>query len=168
MDIYNKEDLIRIMSFVYGSVKASVPLLYKAREKAESGLYEYFTQHIDEETGHDAMTLHDLRGLGVEPVIPHYSAQFAGSQYYLLEFEHPSILLGYMRALEANVMTPEEVDKLSAHHGVELTALKHHAIHDPEHKKDLDRMIDGLTPEQKARVLWNEENTRFMMMNARI
>lgn len=169
MDTYVKADLVKMLSFFYGTMIASVPLLEFAMERTDGELRDYYEDHIIDENGHDAMLLSDLYRLGVaEPQKFHYAAQFAGAQYYLIAHDDPALLLGYMRALESSVMLPDEVDKLSAHHGVELTSLKHHAVYDPDHTRDLDAMIAELPDNLRERVLLNEENTRQMLLNARI
>lgn len=169
MDLYAKDDFVRILAFFYRTMIASVPLLRFASTLSTGPLHDYFVKHIDEERGHEVMQLHDLNALGVSEIpFAHYAAQFAGSQYYLIAHEHPALLLGYMRAMESGVMPAEEVAKLEAHHGIELTCLRHHAIHDPQHSTDLTEMIDALDEPMKARVLWNEMHTRNMLMNARI
>lgn len=160
MNLGDKKTLCSFMSFVYRTMVASVPLLEFAYEKTDAPvLYDYYKKHIAEETGHVEMLRDDLRRLGIDEIpFSHMAAQFAGSQYYLIVHDHPAMLLGYMRALERESISPEQVDILSAHHGVTLTALKHHSIHDPQHKQDLDAVIDGLEEDLRQRVLWNESN----------
>ncbi len=165
----NRDDLIRILSFLYGTMKASVPLLDLAFEKASGGLAEYFRHHREEEAGHDDMLRDDLHRLGVENiVIPHSATQCAGSQYYLIHHEGPELLLGYIRVLESSGIDPKEVDRLSTLHGTELTCLKHHAMHDPEHLQDIERMIVSMPDKTRDRIAWNEANTRYMLENARV
>lgn len=168
MDLYDINHLSKVFSFIYRTMIASAPLLEFAIPKAEGKLKEYYQQHLAEEIGHDTMLLDDLKRLGVDEVpLLHFAAQFAGSQYYLIAHEHPALLLGYMRALESNAMPIEEVDKLSLHHGTELTALRHHAVHDPHHKKDLDDMIASLDEDLQQRILWNERCVYGLLINVR-
>lgn len=153
----DRKALIANLGFIYKVIVASAPLLRFAIERADGDLRDYYKEHLEEETGHDEMLLDDLKRLGVEDFPPdHIAAQLAGSQYYFIAHEHPAMLLGYMHALERNSMRVEDVDSLSALHGAELTALRHHAVHDPGHKEDLERVIAGLDPAMRLRVEWNE------------
>lgn len=156
------------LSFAYRLMVASVPLLQFAIPKAQGSLLEYYKRHLEEESGHDEMLKRDLANLGVVEV-PHFydAAQLAGAQYYLIAHEHPAMLLGYMHALESGTMRVELVDQLSRDHGAELTALRHHAIHDPGHKVDLEEMISSLGEELRSRVLWNEENVKRRLSEIR-
>lgn len=168
MDLYDINHLCKVFSFVYRTMVASAPLLEFAIPKSEGALKDYYQQHLAEETGHDTMLLDDLKRLGIAEVpVSHFAAQFAGSQYYLIAHEHPALLLGYMRALESNSLPIEEVDKLCLHHKTELTALRHHAMHDPHHKQDLDTMIASLDDNLQKRILWNERCIRELLMSVR-
>lgn len=156
--LYDRSVLTRVFAIVYRMIVASAPLLRFAIERSEPGrLRDYFEAHLLEEDGHDEMLLADLKNLGLDDV-PHsfFAAQLAGSQYYLIAHEHPALLLGYMLALESNSPPVSLVDDLSRHHGVELTALRHHAIHDPAHKEALLQEIRALDPRLVARVVWNQ------------
>lgn len=163
------DDLRRVLCFVYRVIVASEALLEFALPLAEGELLDYYRHHLEEERGHEKMLENDLKALGVTDIPrSHRAAQIAGSQYYLLAHDHPALLLGYMHALESNVMKPEQVDELSKHHGVELTALKHHAIHDQWHKQDLERMIAGLNCDLKKLVAWNESNVKALLEETRV
>lgn len=160
-----REQFIQLFSFAYHTMRASVPLLEFAIQHTDSKeLCAYFERHHAEEQGHDQMLLTDLNNLGVGLVpLPHFAAQFAGAQYYLIAHEHPALLLGYMRALESESMSVADVDALSTELGVELTALRHHAIHDPQHLKDLDAIIGAMDEWARDRIEWNERETRALM-----
>lgn len=141
---------------VYRIIVASAPLLEFAIPRSEGAVRDYYIEHLAEERGHDEMLLDDLKRLGVTDVPPSFfAAQLAGSQYYIIAHEHPAMLLGYMLALESNTLSVSSVDELSRHHGVELTALRHHAEHDPLHNRDLKEVIQSLAPELQERVMWN-------------
>lgn len=165
MNPADKASLVSIMSFSYHTMRASVPLLEFALDRTEdNALREYFMKHIVEEAGHDRMLLSDLHALGVDEVtLPHRAAQFAGSQYYLIAHEHPALLLGYMRALESESVNVDDVDAISKLHGVPLSALRHHAEHDPQHKKDLDAIIAEMPANLRHRIEWNEAATKQMI-----
>lgn len=156
--------LKRSMTFVYQLIVASAPLLAFAILRAEGPLREYYEQHLKEERGHDEMLRDDLKRMDVTEFAPnHIAAQVAGAQYYLIAHTHPALLLGYMHALERDSLPVEEVDRLSKLHGVELTALRHHAQHDPEHRNDLKRMIAALDDAQREMVEWNEDWSRALI-----
>ena len=160
------DDLRAILSFWYRMMVASVPLLEFAAKRSKGDLRKYYKTHIEEEAGHDEMLKDDLRRLGVSD-IPHsyLAAQIAGSQYYLVAHEHPALLLGYMNCLEGNSLTLDEVDALSP--GVELTALRHHALHDPHHASAIAGMIVGLDDDLMNRVAWNESNVKRALLGGR-
>jgi hypothetical protein len=164
-----RQILVGTLCFVYRMIVASEPLLELACTKAEGDLLDYYRKHLEEEHAHDEMLKDDLGRLGVQS-IPHFhsAAAVAGSQYYFLLHDDPALLLGYMRALESNAMSVASVDSLSARHGTELRALRHHAEHDPGHKADLDAMIAALEPDLRARVEWNEANVRDMLARVRV
>lgn len=155
--MYDRQILVKGLSFCYRTMVASVPLLEFAIPKASGEVLRYYQQHLEEERDHDLMLKDDLFRLGVTDIpFPHEAAQIAGSQYYLIAHEHPAMLLGYMAALERNQLSPGMVDLISQEHGVEMTCLKHHAVHDKSHKADLERVISGLDPALRERVLWNQ------------
>lgn len=164
-DLYDRTILCNALSFVYRMIVASAPLLEFAIPRSGGGLREYYERHLVEERGHDLMLLDDLKRLDVEPPPSHFAAQFSGSQYYLIAHEHPALLLGYMRALEANPLPVAEVDSLSEHHGTSLTALRHHAVHDVEHARELNSIIAAQPADMRGWIEWNERNI-LALLNA--
>lgn len=156
--------LTQALSVLYRTMVASEALLKFAIPRAAGELLDYYKQHLEEERGHEVMLEDDLMRLGVEK-IPHYfgAAQLAGSQYYLIAHVHPAMLLGYMKAMESSPMSLEMVEHLSSVHGTPMTCLKHHAIHDPSHKLDLDKHIARLPEDLKKLVDWNERNVRRLI-----
>ena len=163
--LLNRAFLCQNFSFFYRVILASTPLLAFAIPRAKGELREYYKQHLAEELGHDEMMRDDLRRLGVAE-IPHFhrAAQLAGSQYYLIAHEHPALLLGYMHALEKNLPPVEFVDELSNFHGTELTALRHHAVHDIQHKADLESLIAQQPDWLQKRIAWNESAVDAFML----
>lgn len=159
MNLLDVNVLRAVMCFFYRTMVASVPLLMFAIQRCDGPLREYYLQHAAEELGHDEMLKADLAALGVTDIpLSHQAAQIAGSQYHLIAHEHPALLLGYMLALERDSLTPEQVDALGKHHGVTLTALRHHSEHDPIHRDDLLRVIAGLPESLQELVRWNERS----------
>lgn len=160
----DRQATIDALSGVYRVIVASAPLLEFAIEHSDGDLRDYYTKHLEEERGHDLMLLDDLKRLGVDEVPrSHIAARIAGSQYYLIAHEHPALLLGYMHALEKSPLPVERVDELSRVCGTELSALRHHAIHDPAHKEELEEVIDRLPQKLKSLVEWNERNVAEML-----
>lgn len=152
--------LIRNLSFVYRMIVASAPLLEFAAERSSGALLDYYLKHLAEEYGHDLMLKNDLFRLGVETVDRHHgAAALAGSQYYLIDHEHPALLLGYMSVLERHQMPQEVVDHLERVHGTELNALRHHSIHDPHHIKDIDAQIEQQSDALQSLIRWNASCT---------
>jgi hypothetical protein len=145
------------LCFLHGTMTASEGLLQAAIRKGEvDELGLYFTRHLAEERGHLAMLEADLERLGVKRILKFpLAAQLAGAQYYYIEHDHPAMLLGYMAALESNPPTLEQIDALESEHGP-LPCTRHHALHDPEHSRELRAQIERLEPELKARALANE------------
>lgn len=159
--------IVKAQSFVYQLIVASAPLLQFAIPRSTGKLKAYYEKHLAEETGHDEMLLDDLKRLGITEFPPnHHAAQLAGSQYYLIAHQHPALLLGYMHALERDSLPIEDVDRLSEICGTNLTALRHHAAHDPGHKADLEEMIASLDQDLRLRVMWNEAWTRVLIEKA--
>lgn len=158
-----REELVHALCFWYRVVLASAPLLELAIRRSRGDLQSYYRQHLAEETGHEAMIRDDLAGLGVLQIPnSHTAAQLAGSQYYLIAHDDPALLLGYMRVLESGPRV--SVDDLEARFGVPMTALRHHAQHDPWHLADIDRMIMSLDEPSRARVAWNEAGVRTALL----
>lgn len=167
MNLHDPDGIRHVLCFCYRTMVASVPLLEFAIPRCDGELRAYYERHAAEERGHNEMLRADLYALGITDVpIFHQAAQLAGSQYYLVAHDHPALLLGYMLSLEKDSLTPAQVDVLSEHHGVDLTALRHHSKHDPGHKDDLLRVIDTLHPALRERVMWNERHVSAFIEKA--
>lgn len=144
--------------FVYRLMVASESLLDFALSRTKNGLREYYEKHLEEERGHAEMLLSDLKGMGISAPPPsHLAAELAGSQYYLIAHDEPALLLGYMHALESSPMSVEKVEELQDTHKVRLSALLHHAKHDPEHALELKKQIEQLPEEVRRGVMWNRQ-----------
>lgn len=124
----------------------------------------YFTAHLAEETGHIKMLEDDLDSLGVKVILNFpAAAQLAGAQYYYIEHDHPAMLLGYMLALESNAPTIEKIEALEVKYGP-LKCMRHHALHDPGHAKELQAQIVNLDPYLRGRVI---DNLNFTLSELR-
>jgi len=156
----NRAYLINNLSFVYRMIIASAPLLEFAMDHSGGDLWAYYEKHLDEERGHDEMLRNDLYRLGVPEISRnHGAAALAGSQYYLIAHEHPALLLGYMSVLERAPLPIDTIDELEQFYGVEFNAMRHHAQHDPEHIKEIDKQIAMQSDHLQALIRWNASCT---------
>ncbi|MEM9593401.1 MAG: hypothetical protein AAGD06_04030 [Acidobacteriota bacterium] len=96
---------------MYSMVRASVPMMKAARDKAiELGdfppLVPFLDRLIREEEGHDQFVLDGLTALGFdeETILstqpPPTIAELVGSQYYWIEYFHPLAIVGYIKVVE--------------------------------------------------------------------
>lgn len=148
-------------------IRASVPLMETARERARSlgpgepvaaGLAEYLDEHIDEERDHDEWLLCDLEATGADrsailartpsPTI----AAAVGAQYYWVLHHHPVALLGWIGLLEGYPPEPAMIDALMARTGFPPEAfrtLTAHAELDVHHGDELFETLDRLPLTEK-------------------
>jgi hypothetical protein len=165
MNLYDRAQLLELMMFIYRIIVASAPLLEFAIKHTDGELKLYLQKHLTEETGHDRMLMSDLIEAGIVEVKDYpLAAQIAGSQYYYIAHGDPAMLLGYMLALESNCWSEQLVDELEQHHNLKLTALMHHAKHDPSHTQDLIQVIEQLSDQDRIdRVMEVYNRTRSMV-----
>jgi len=142
--ITGHDAFVAYLKFGHGIMRASASLLELAITKAQGALREYYANHLEEERDHAAWLAQDLHLLGeVPPKIDHAAAATAGAQYYYLHHVGPHALLGYIAALEFRPMPIEEVEGLERLYGKPaMRTVRHHAVHDLEHSKELARVID--------------------------
>ena len=147
---------------LYGSVRATVPLMRMAAEVARAagdadslcrGLSAYFQQHITEELDHDEWLLADLEALGYtrETVISRLPnraiAAMVGAQYYWILHAHPVTLLGFFAVLEGYPPCLDDLEAVEQRTGLPPQAfrmLRHHAELDGEHANELFALVDTL------------------------
>jgi hypothetical protein len=163
----------------HGVIRASVPLMEAARDRARSmagtdpvaaGLEAYLGAHIDEERGHDEWLIEDLAVLGwkradVVGRVPSATvASVVGAQYYWILHHDPIAILGYIAVLEGYPPSKGLIETLIARTGYPRKAFRTmlaHGVLDPRHRDDLDAAIDALplTPEHEALIgvsaLWS-------------
>lgn len=157
---------------LYASMRATVPLLEAAAERARAlapddpvaaALVPYFVQHAREELHHDDWLLEDMALLDIDPELarsryaPPDVAAMIGAQYYWLHYSHPVSLLGCFAVLEGSPPEAEVLDQVAERTGIPkagLRTLYKHAQLDPHHRDDLDAMLDELplTPAHAATV----------------
>jgi len=146
---------------LYASVRATVPLLEAAAERARAlatdpvavALVPYLVQHAREELHHDEWLLEDMQLFGIAPSVarnrhaPSDVAEMIGTQYYWLYYSHPISLLGCFAVLEGNPPEVETLDGIVARSGIPkavLRTLYKHAQLDPHHRDDLNALLDRL------------------------
>lgn len=165
-NMLNRDFLVRNLCFLQRLIVASAPLLEFAIPRTMRPLRDYYERHANEEQGHEVMLAKDLARLGVEEIpFCHTAAAIAGSQYYFLAHDHPALLLGYMLALESQPMSLEEIQQVEAEHSVSLYSLRHHAIHDVAHRKDLVGVMEAQSISVQARVSWNARCVMQMLLS---
>jgi hypothetical protein len=147
---------------VHSTIRASVPIMEMARERALSmssgdpiaaDLADYLVEHIEEERGHDEWLLGDLEAIGVDrravlartpsPTI----ANAVGAQYYWVMNYHPVALLGWIALLEGYPPLPATLDQLRARTGYPREAFRTLALHaelDVRHGDELFERLDRL------------------------
>lgn len=147
-------DLVRRLIFFYHAMVASEQLLIEAEKRSSGALREYFEAHLEEERDHAQWLVEDLASVGIKvqnTLIPVEAVEMVGSVYYMVFHVEPCALLGYMQALEKEEW-PQMAQWERDYPASLLRTLKHHAEHDPHHAQELKRIIETLTPEQKALV----------------
>jgi pyrroloquinoline quinone (PQQ) biosynthesis protein C len=144
-------------------IRASVPLMQAAADAcalpqhagdpALQGFARYLRHHIPEETGHHEWILDDGEAMGVERSkvlarLPKESAtQLVGVQYYWIHHYNPIALAGFIATMEGDPPTTEFVEEVARRHGLSLncfTSFLYHARIDPQHRRDLDDVLDLL------------------------
>ena len=146
----------------YGSIRASVPLLETARDRARdlsptdplaAGLVDYLREHAEEERGHDEWLLQDLQSVGVASAEllsrppSDAVAALVGAQYYWVLHYHPVCLLGYLMVLEGNPPDRRRLQDLRSRSGLPASAFRtmlKHADLDIGHAAELDDLLDRL------------------------
>jgi Iron-containing redox enzyme len=153
---------IAFLRVLYGSMRASVPLLETARDRARdlsptdplaAGLVDYLRRHAEEERGHDEWLLQDLQSVGVDSAEllrrPSSGAVAAliGAQYYWTLHYHPVCILGYLIVLEGNPPSQRSLQDLQGRSGLPPSAFRtmlEHADLDIDHAAELADLLDRL------------------------
>ena len=144
----------------HGILRATIPLLETARREAAARtddaareLASYLEKHVDEEAGEDEWLLQDLEVLGVErsEVLAHVPsanvASLIGAQYYWILHAHPVAVLGFLAGLEREPPSLEFIDDLirrTGHDPAAFRTLIAHAERDPDHRDELDELLDRI------------------------
>jgi hypothetical protein len=142
--------------------RSTVPLLRAAAERLQAlqdgdpvaaGLLPYVVQLMEEERGHDDWLLKALEAMAVsrqkawsrQP--PATTSALVGSQYYWILHHHPVALLGFIKAVEREPPTREEIAHLRRKTGLPKAAFAYqlgHVALEAEHNAALDRVLDEL------------------------
>ena len=123
-------------------------------------LRHHFEHHLAEEERHDTMLIKDLERMGRKITdfqeMPETQA-FYQSQYFRIQFESGTALLGYILFLEglAANWAKDSYDKIKDVHKGSVLFLKVHAEEDPQHLQDAMNTILALPEDQQAYILNN-------------
>jgi hypothetical protein len=145
----------------HGILRATIPLLETAHREASARedegareLAAYLDKHIEEEAGEDEWLLEDLQILGVErsQVRAHVPsanvARLVGAQYYWILHAHPVSVLGFLAGLEREPPSRAFIDDLNTRTGHDPAAFRTliaHADRDPDHRDELDELLDTIS-----------------------
>jgi hypothetical protein len=153
---------IAFLGVLYGSVRASVPLLETARDRARdlsptdplaARLVDYLRRHAEAERGHDEWLLQDLKSVGVASTEllsrPPSGAVAAliGAQYYWVLHYHPVCILGYLMVIEGNPPNRRRLEDFQSRSGLPPSAFRtmlEHADLDIDHAAELADLLDRL------------------------
>jgi hypothetical protein len=144
----------------HGILRATIPLLETAHREASGRdddasreLAAYLDKHIEEEAGEDEWLLEDLEVLGIarSQALAHVPsanvARLVGAQYYWILHAHPVSVLGFLAGLEREPPSRAFIDDLIArteHDPAAFRTLIAHADRDPDHRDELDALLDGI------------------------
>jgi thiaminase len=130
-----------------------------------------FFSHLSEENSHDLMVKKDLENLGYSledfPERPETKI-FWETQYYKIEHQDPSALMGYILLLEdvaSSICTwiHHEVEK---YHGKKCsTFLRVHGEEDPDHVDEALKVIEALGINRKERIYANLKQSQIAYKN---
>jgi len=153
---------LAFLGVLYGAVRASVPLLETARDRARNlspadplaaGLVDYLRRHAEAERGHDEWLLQDLQSVGVASTEllsrPPSGAVAAliGAQYYWVLHYHPVCILGHLMVIEGNPPNRRRLQDLRSRSGLPASAFRtmlEHADLDIDHAAELADLLDRL------------------------
>lgn len=156
----NKRFYASFLAQTYYFVRHSTRLLALASAYSfDDSLHRRYAAHIAEEKGHDRLALNDLNRLGVnlEPELPQ-TRNLYETQYYKIERENASSLMGYILALEgvASMICPKIMTRITQAHGAECAKfLKLHIEEDPDHVEKAFAEIEALKEQELAQVVHN-------------
>lgn len=144
----------------YFFVRHSTALLgYALPFLKNDDLRHHFEKHLGEETRHDLVALKDLQKMGREISEFKESAPtqaFYQSQYYRVQFEGGTALLGYILFLEGiAVHWGKEVFEVVKNHHKGTHFARVHVDEDPEHLEGALKTIMSLDKAQQEAIMRN-------------
>jgi pyrroloquinoline quinone (PQQ) biosynthesis protein C len=144
-------------------IRASAPLMQAAldacglpqhaSDPAMQGFARYLRHHIPEEIGHHEWILDDGEAMGIDrrdvlARLPLESAtQLVGVQYYWIHHFNPIALAGYIATMEGDPPPIEFIEDVARRNNLPLNCFSnflYHAKIDPQHRRDLDAVLDAL------------------------
>lgn len=129
-------------------------------------LRHHFEKHIGEETRHDSVALKDLQLMNrdINEFKPlHATEAFYQTQYYKIQFEGGTSLLGYILFLEGiAVHWGKDVYNVVKEHHKGTHFARIHVSEDPAHLEGALKTINSLSEEQQMAILNNLRFTHHM------
>lgn len=156
-------------------IRATIPVLHHAlrdpmpnappaeREYVDP-LGAFFERKLLDESCHDVMLLADLGRMGVSPAevaatpANPFIAEMVGRQYYLIDFVHPAVYLGFIGLLEGFPPTVKQIDALQVASGFPpdaFSCVRVHAAVDVKHREALAAMLDQVPATLRPDILAN-------------
>lgn len=130
-----------------------------------------FFSHLSEENSHDLMVKKDLENLGYNledfPERPETKI-FWETQYYKIEHQDPSALMGYILLLEdvASTICTWIHLEIEKYHGKKCsTFLRVHGEEDPGHVDEALKVIEALSEVRKSRIYSNLKQSQIAYKN---
>lgn len=164
-------------------IRASVPLMQAAMNACSlpqhasdpvlQGFARYLRHHIPEETGHHEWILDDGEAMGLKRAailrrLPKESAtELVGVQYYWIHHYNPIALAGFIATMEGDPPTTEFIEEIARRNDLPLncfTSFLYHAKIDPQHRRDLDAVLDSLPLTQDHLALIGLSSLRTIRM----
>jgi pyrroloquinoline quinone (PQQ) biosynthesis protein C len=156
----------------YYYVRHSTRLLAAAAARFPHGragdtLHHRFGAHMGEEKRHELLCVRDIQALGLTlDALPEHETtrMFYEPQYYKVEHQAPSVLLGYILPLEvlAPLSGARVIEQLTAEFGPKCANfLKVHAHEDVAHVERALGLVETLPGDERDRIEQNMRQTAF-------
>ncbi|MGC2160296.1 MAG: iron-containing redox enzyme family protein [Silvibacterium sp.] len=135
------------------SVARGLALQAEPEDTVACDLAAYLRTHLEEELGHDAWLLDDIRTLGFEEreVVQAQPCaaviDIVGAQYFWMTHVHPVAMMGYLILMEGYAPVASQLEDIRVRSGAPASAfrcLRRHAEDDPEHLAELNRTLDRM------------------------
>ena len=168
----NREAYAHYLAQTYYYVSHSTRLLAAAASRfsaQDEALHRRYLEHTTEEKSHHLLALHDLKALGGTTVeFPELAitSAFYESQYYKVDRQDPTALLGYILALEGYAVSQgTRVYKIvSEKFGKPAsTFIKVHSEDDPDHLDKAFASLTSLRTEQLEHVTKNLKQSCYLL-----